>query len=636
MNGTLELAVANKPKRISRDLFGIFFEDINYSADGGLYAELVQNRSFEYDATEQPSWNQLSFWERVERDSGKGRLFVSDSLPINSNNPHYAVLEIHEVGGGVGVANGGFNGISVRAGTTYDFSIFARQLYMGKPWGGDNSSEGRPMPITVRLETNDGRVLGETHLQVAGEAWLKTFATIVATGSDDAGRLVVLAQAVGAIAIDEVSLFPRDTFRGRANGLRKDLAETIAALKPQFIRFPGGCLAHGRSLKNMYRWKNTIGPVEARRQQPNLWGYHQTVGLGYFEYFQFCEDIGAKPLPVVPAGVTCQNACHTPGRGQQAIPMDEMPAYVQEVLDLVEWANGPADSPWGAKRAAAGHPEPFGLEYLGVGNEEHITPAFRERFAMIVAALKEKHPEIVVIGTSGPFHSGPDYENGWQFARELKVPVVDEHYYVPTDWFWEHLDFYDTYPRDGIQVYLGEYAAHEPDRRNTMRSALAEAAYMTSLERNGDVVRLASYAPLLAKHGFTQWRPDLIYFDNTTVSPTIGYDVQRLFASNVGDTALPVSGADDRVAVSCVRDSDSGHLILKLVTRSDEPLRLNLDLADVLAKSASATHTVLAGAPDAESASPVVDTLVIAPHCDLTLPPHSFTVLRIECAPAKK
>ncbi|MGC4033461.1 MAG: alpha-L-arabinofuranosidase C-terminal domain-containing protein [Tepidisphaeraceae bacterium] len=625
----ITLKIENTPRAISPDLFGVFFEDLNYAADGGLYAELIQNRSFEYQATEQPTWNNLSFWELIARGGGRGKVTIGDSVPVHPNNPHYAVLEIHEAGDGVGLANTGFDGIPVRAGATYDLSLWARQLYMNERWGKDNGIDGRPMPLTARLEAADGRVIGETTLRVTGATWQRFEGEIVATTSDDATRFVLLAGAAGAITLDDVSLFPRDTFRGRRNGLRNDLAQAIADLKPRFVRFPGGCLAHGSSLGNLYHWKNTIGPLEQRKQQANMWGYHQSMGLGYFEYFQFCEDLGAKPIPVVPAGVTCQNACHVSGTGQQAIPIEQMSAYVQDVLDLIEWANGPTDSTWGAKRAEAGHPESFGLEYLGVGNEEHITPAFRERFKMIYDAVRAKHPEIKVIGTSGPFHSGPDYDNGWAFARELRLPAVDEHYYVPPDWFWENLDFYDRYPRDGTSVYLGEYAAHEPDRRSTLRAALAEAAYMTSMERNGDIVQFASYAPLLAKRNYVHWAPDLIYFDNITVSPTVSYQVQTLFSQNAGDQSLPVTMPPSKdLAVSCVRDSISGDVILKIVSREDQPRRVQIDLSCILAKATPARCINLSGSPNAETVLPISNTMVIYKTVDKTLPPHSLTILR--------
>lgn len=315
-------------------------------------------------------------------------------------------------------------------------------------------------------------------------------------------------------------------------GLCADLAEAIADLKPKFVRFPGGCVAHGLGLANMYRWSDTIGPLPGRRQQPNLWGYHQSMGLGYFEYFQFCEDIGAKPLPIVPAGVCCQNAELT---GQAGIPEKEMPAYVAEVLALVEWANGPADSGWGAVRAAAGHPEPFGLEYLGVGNEDAITDTFRDRLARIHDALKERHPEITVVGTVGPSPSGEQWEEGWTFARERRDPVVDEHSYKSPRWFLENTRRFDGMDREGPHLYIGEYGSWANDGR----SAVAEAAYMIGMERNGDVVRLASYAPPLGKRDHINWAPDLIYFDNTHVWPTLNYHVSACTRSTPATRRCP-------------------------------------------------------------------------------------------------
>lgn len=638
------LADLSKPgKSISRELLGIFFEDISYSADGGLYAELIQNRSFEYTSADHLGWHAFTAWELVRRGGGKGQVAVDRGLPLHANNPHYVVVRAEEPGEGVGLLNTGFDGIPVREGELYDVSFFARQCFMGQMWGPDSDIAGRPMPVVVRLEGADGRALGETAFSVQGGDWHKIEGEIRATGSDVAARFVLLLLRQGGLALDEISLFPRKTFRGRKNGLRADLAQAIADLKPGFVRFPGGCVAHGNGLGNIYRWKDTVGPVERRKGQPNLWGYHQSVGLGYFEYFQFCEDIGALPLPVVAAGVCCQNSAHTPGRCQHGIPLAEMPAYVQEVLDLVEWANGPADSPWGAVRAAAGHPEPFGLKYLGVGNEDRITPAFKERFRMIYDALREKHPEIVVIGTSGPFAQGEDYDLGWAFASELAVPMIDEHYYVPPQWFWDNLRRYDAYDRAKSKVYLGEYAAHEPDRRNTLRSALAEAAYLTSLERNGDVVAFASYAPLLASRGHTRWAPDLIYFDNTAVYPSLNYEVQRLFGCNRGDLWLEtrVSRAEDEtdgLAASTVRDLDSGDVILKIVNGGDSrPLRIRLvGLPD---SARSAARVVFAGADldacnvdgQAPAVSPETTIAPVSEEFEFLAPAHSLTIFRIPC-----
>lgn len=507
---------------ISPDLFGVFFEDLNYAADGGLYAELVQNRSFEYGPADHPDWHALTAWELLERDGAAGSLTVSTDDPLHPANPHYAVLT-STTSPGAGLRNEGFDGIAVRAGESYDLSLFARL------------AGGTADRLVVRVERRDGeRIYGQAELGAIRGSWRRYASVITSTVTDPDARLTLTLAEAGTVHLDLVSLFPRTVFRGRPRGLRADLAQAIADLKPKFVRFPGGCLAHGQGLGNMYRWPETIGPLHERRQQPNIWHYHQSMGLGYYEYFQFCEDIGAKPLPVVPAGVCCQNSEAT---GQVGLPEDELPAYVAEVLALVEWANGPADSTWGALRAAAGHPEPFGLEYLGVGNEDTITDTFRDRFSRIHDALREHHPEITVIGTLGPATFGEDWEKGWAFARERDVPVVDEHSYKSPRWLLENTRRFDTMDREGPHLYIGEYGSW----RNNGRSALAEAAYMIAMERNGDIVRLASYAPLLAKRGHTQWLPDLIHFDNTHIWLTLNYHVQQMHSVNSGDTALPVT-----------------------------------------------------------------------------------------------
>lgn len=586
-------------KPISPDLVGIFFEDLNYAADGGLYAELIQNRSFEYSATEQADWGPFTAWELVRTGDGDGNLGLGDARPVHVNNPHYLLLNVLTPGGGVGIANRGFDQIPVVAGEPYDASLWAYQTFMGRKWSGPRVDQSKPMPVTMRLEAGDGSVLAEARLEVSGRAWRNYSVTLVPARTEPAARFVVLAHEQGGLAIDMVSLFPRATFKERSNGLRRDLAQAIADLRPKFMRFPGGCLVHGPGIRHDYDWKASVGPVEQRRAQRNSWGYHQTLGLGYFEYFQFCEDIGAKPLPVVSAGVCCQHAGDSPGRGQEGLPLEEMPAYIQDILDLVEWANGPATSPWGAVRAAAGHPEPFGLKYLGVGNEDAITPIFKERFAMIADALQRHHPEIVVIGTSGPFASGEDFDNGWAFARERQLALVDEHYYVSPQWFWDNLTRYDSYDRRGPKVYLGEYAAHEQDRRNTLRTAIAEAACLTSLERNGDVVMLASYAPLLARRQHTQWVPDMIYFDATHVYPTANYAVQRLFGEHRGDRLLGTSieglPAGAKLAVSAVQAGQEGEIILKIVNGEGAAMPVSVEISGMRTPPMVAQRIVFGG-----------------------------------------
>ncbi len=620
-------------KAISPDLVGIFFEDLSYAADGGLYAELIQNRSFDYSAADHDGWNSLTAWQLVQRDGAQGSVAIETAAPLNDHNPSYAVLTVDKSGSGssagVGLQNEGFDGIAVKAGETYNLSLFARQL------------AGSAAPLTVRLETKTGVLLSEARLPAPSADWKKASASLVPSTTDADARLIVLATGPGKVALDMVSLFPAKTFHNRPNGLRADLAQVIADLKPKFMRFPGGCLVHGDGLDNMYRWKDSIGPVEQRKGQSNIWRYHQSVGLGYFEYFQFCEDIGAKPLPVVAAGVCCQNSnqrvSHKWGIGQLGLPMDQMPAYVQDVLDLIEYANGPVTSTWGAQRAAAGHPEPFHLQYLGVGNEDHITPVFKERFQLIYEAVKAKHPEITVVGTVGPDPDGSDYTDGWKIADELRVPVVDEHCYKSPQWFWNNLQRYDAYDRTKSKVYLGEWAAHDDKRRSTLRSAIAEAAYLTSLERNADVVRLASYAPLLAKHGHIHWSPNLIYFTNTEVLPTINYHVQQLFSVNSGDTYLTttVGNAATPVtfAASSVRDSQTGDLILKLVNGATVAKPLHIELTGAKNLPSSAVKTVLAGTNALEvnerALQPQTSSITIAPTFDYEAPANSLTVIRI-------
>ncbi|HPE76923.1 MAG TPA: alpha-L-arabinofuranosidase C-terminal domain-containing protein [Draconibacterium sp.] len=623
-------------KQISSDLFGLFFEDINYAADGGLYAELVQNRSFEYNPAERREWNPLSYWEYISPGYSYGKISVETITPVHPNNPHYIVLTAEFVGSyeqfkgesGVGIKNSGFDGIVVNKGENYNFSLFARQL-------SDN-----PMELMISLENRRGEILALNTVFTSKNDWQKYSVSLNANADCDSAMLVVLAKTPGILALDMISLFPEKTFKNRPNGLRADLAQKLADMKPAFIRFPGGCLVHGDGLGNMYRWKNTIGPLEQRKAQRNIWGYHQTAGLGYFEYFQFCEDIGAKPLPVVPAAVSCQNSGGTwriGGTGQKAIPNEEMDEYIQEILDLIEWANGPATSEWGAKRAAAGHPEPFHLEYLGVGNEDKITPEFEERFKEIYGAVKVKHPEITIIGTVGPFHSGEDFDKGWKIADDIKLRIVDEHYYVQPEWLMANVHRYDNYPRTSSKVYLGEYASWG----NKLKNAIAEAAYLTGLERNGDVVNLASYAPLLAKKGFTQWTTDMIFFDNVNILLTPNYHVQKMFMTNRGDTwfdkVISKNESDTTLAASCVQDGKTGDIILKMVNYSDtgKPMKVNLGKFGKI--DAQAEQTVLSGQPgdentfeDLQKIVPVTSQIEVAKSFQYAAPPMSVTVIRIK------
>ncbi len=618
-------------KAISDKLIGIFFEDINYAADGGLYAELVQNRGFEYNPADrqhrEPGWNSKHSWSVL----GNGTQFTIDSIqPIHANNPHYAVLQV--TAPGASLVNTGFDGIVVKRGAKYNFSLFAKVL------------QGKGGKVKVALISKEGKELAQTMLTLSGTAWKKQQAVLTAVGDATDAILAITPQAEGTYAIDMVSLFPQDTYKGRKNGLRPDLAQTLADLHPRFVRFPGGCVAHGDGIENIYRWKNTVGPLEARKPMRNLWNYHQSMGLGYFEYFQFCEDIGAEALPVLAAGVPCQNSAydhdHTLcGAGQQGgIPMEQMDEYIQDILDLVEWANGdPKTSKWARMRADAGHPKPFNLKYIGIGNEDLISKVFEERFEMIFNAVRAKYPDITVIGTVGPFYEGTDYEVGWELATRLEVPMVDEHYYCSPGWFIHNQEYYDRYDRNKPKVYLGEYAAHLPGRVNNIETALAEALYLTAVERNGDVVSMTSYAPLLAKEGHTQWSPDLIYFNNTEVKPTVGYYTQLLYGQNSGDTYLPsditLSNTQDavkkRIGASVVTDSHSGDCIVKLVNMLPVAVRTQVQLPEFPHGKVQAAKMVLSGDPTDKQQRPVTGTLEVGEEFSYEMPAYSFTVIRI-------
>ncbi|MDR2813850.1 MAG: carbohydrate binding domain-containing protein [Prevotellaceae bacterium] len=611
-------------KKISDKLIGVFFEDINYAADGGLYAELVQNRDFEYDPSDKEgrdkNWNHLTAWRTT---SEKCTLDIDTVLPIHPNNRHYAALRTDGAGG---LTNSGFDGVSVKAGEKYVFSVFAR------------SPEAQKGAVAVRLSDKNGNAIGEARTKKITAEWKKYEVTLLADKTVPDAQLTVAPQLSGRVDLDMVSLFPQSTFKGRKNGLRADLAQAIADIHPRFVRFPGGCVAHGDGLENMYRWKNTVGALESRKPQRNLWGYRQTAGLGYYEYFQLCEDIGAEPLPVLAAGVPCQNSgthrAHPLGGQQGGVPMDEMDEYVQEILDLIEWANGDAKTRWGRVRAEAGHPKPFNLKYVGIGNEDLISDIFEARFTMIFRAIKAKYPEITVIGTVGPSAEGTDYEEGWKIASQLGVPMVDEHYYQPPGWFVHNQEYYDRYDRSKPKVYLGEYAAHLPGRPNNIETALAEALHVINMERNGDVVSMASYAPLLAKDGHTQWNPNLIYFNNTEVKPTAGYYVQLLCGQNSGDEYIPAqinlsSNREDvrkRIACSLVRDTKSGDLIVKLVNLL--PVEVSYELKIANYEYGKVVKTVLHGSPDDKTAKPETETIDLREK-KIVLPGYSFTVLKI-------
>ncbi len=525
-------------RQISPDLWGIFLEDINYALDGGLNADLIQNGDFEYNPRDHKGWGPLTAW----KTSGSVSIRTADPL-----TPQTAVhARVDATHGTAELTNYGFSPMYFPAGSLR--LRFAARLA--------DTAAGQ-----FEVELGDGDdVLASATVRLTGQAegWDFYEATLHVDRDVQEGYLR-LRLVKGTVDLDAVSLRPIDPQTHTPMTFRPDLVQALAELEPSFVRFPGGCVAHGYGLDNIYHWKGSVGPRHERKRLHNPWGYHQSMSIGYFEYFELCEKLGASPMPIVAAGVCCQNL---PGRAR-AIPSGQMPQYIADVLDLIEFANGSVDTVWGAYRAELGHPEPFNLRYLGVGNEDEITDDFRDRFAQIHDAVRDRYPHIKVVGTCGPAPFGPDFEQGWEYARERGVDVIDEHGYRTPHWMHQNLDRYDSYDRQGPTVYFGEYAA----RSSRLRSALAEAAFMIGMERNGDVVHLASYAPLLARLGSTQWEPNLLYFTESEVRPSVNYQVQRMFSANRGELVneVTVSGVDEQLRTmptdSTVRLSSPGSTV---------------------------------------------------------------------------
>ena len=599
-----------RQKAISDKLIGIFFEDISYAADGGLYAELIQNRDFEYTPKDHGGWTSTTAWHSARP------IEIATENPLSMNNPHYALLWTDTLW------NEGWDGIVVEKGKKYDFSMYVQ-------------AGGQKQDFSIELIGQDGKVLAKSKLKTKAGSWQQYATVLTAKAGDTKARLAIVPLKAAHVGVDMISLFPQETFMNRKNGLRKDLAQVIADLHPKFVRFPGGCMSHGQGLENIYHWNHTVGPLQDRKPDFNIWHYHQTRGLGFYEFFQFCEDIGAEPLPVLAAGVPCQNSANNAqgiGGQQGGIPMDEMPAYVQEILDLIEWANGdPATSKWAKMRADAGHPAPFNLKYIGLGNEDIISTVFEERYEMLARAIRAKYPDIKICGTAGPFHApSADYQEGWDFSRrqpDLQY-MLDEHYYESTGWFMHNRHYYDDYDRNGAKVYLGEWAASTKVKRPNIETALAEALYLTDIERNGDVVEMTSYAPMLSKDGHSNWNPDMIYFSNTDVRITPAYEVQRLFSVYGGDTYVTSQLTMDnsqfahRVGASVVRNAKTGKTYLKLVNTLPVELRLDVTGIDI---PATAETEGFAGKPEEQRLTITKGEAGTS----MVLPPYSLRVIKL-------
>ena len=628
-------------KAISDELIGIFFEDISSSADGGLYAELTQNGSFEYSPVERDGWGAGTAWRQIRPGHSLGRMEVRMDQPIHPNNPTYMRLHVERVKEyydykgwkGYGLENQGFDGIPVKAGAKYDFSAFLRNV----------KGEAKVVRIVLTAPQpgwgRDPKMLAEATFTASDSNWKKYAVTLSPKEDCDSAQLQILVLTTGDVDIDMVSLMPQDTYKG--HGLRKDLAQALADLQPKFMRFPGGCVVHGGGdgFWNTYRWKTTVGPKEQRRGLKNTWGYHQSMGLGYYEYFQFCEDLNMQPVPILPCGVSCQGTNGGWGMKDQAqdvVPMSEMDEWVQDALDLIEWANGDVNTKWGRVRAEAGHPKPFNLKYLGIGNEERISPEFAERFRYMYKKIMEAHPEIVIVGTAGPgsHPDNPDFQNGWKLAEELGLPILDEHYYEPYTYFQKSRQ-YDSYPRDRkTKVYLGEYAAKD----KKLIDALSEALYLLHVERNGDVVCMTSYAPLFARKNATNWNPDLIYYDNHRPFLTCSYYVQQMFGQSSGNyyygECVKIKDATNLQEQSVVLNTKTRQLFVKICNADSQKKYADVDLSRFKGVK-TAVKTTLAGKPDAENnyevqpIAPKKETVAVKSKMTLDIEPYSFVMLQI-------
>ena len=556
---------------IQPTMYGLFFEDINYAADGGLYAELVKNRSFEFPQN-------LMGWKTF------GNVTLQDDGPFEKN-PHYVRLSDpghpHKH---TGLDNEGFFGIGVKAGEEYRFSVWARL-----PQGGTAEK--------IRIELVDTQSMGEHHafatatLTIDSKEWKKYHVILKPSITDPKSTLRIFLASGGTVDLEHVSLFPVDTWKGHENGLRKDLAQALADIKPGVFRFPGGCIVEGTDLATRYDWKKSVGPVENRPLNENRWeytfphrfypDYFQSYGLGFFEFFQLSEEIGAEPLPVLSCGLACQ---FQNSDAEAHVAVCDLDSYVQDALDLIEFANGDVTTKWGKLRADMGHPEPFNLKMIGIGNEQW-DKVYVERLEAFTKAIRAKYPNVKVVGSSGPSASGDKFDYLWPEMKRIGVDLVDEHYYMNPDWFFGNASRYDNYDRKGPKVFAGEYASHDHSTKkdNNFLAALSEAAFMTGLERNADVVHLATYAPLFAHVDAWQWNPDLIWFDNLRMMRTPNYYVQQMYGMNAGTDVLSlkmdgkaVAGQDSLYATAAL-NALTGEIILKLVNASSKPADVLID-----------------------------------------------------------
>ncbi len=615
-------------------MYGIFFEDINMAADGGVYAELVKNRSFEFN-------NSLAGWTEIKKGGGDGSITVDDRKAERPDNPHFITLTLKSSAGAYGLANEGFRGMGIKKGEAYSFSVMARQ------------HAGSKVSLHIELLNPDNTVIGTAELIPTEQTWKRYNVKFTANQTVMKAHLNVTAKNEGAIDLDMISLFPVHTWKNRPGGLRADLVQKLADLKPGFLRFPGGCIVEGRDLTQRYQWKKTIGDIDHRESIINRWNteiknrqapdYYQSFGLGFFEYFLLAEDIGATPLPILNCGMACQF------NTGQLVPLDQLDPYLQDALDLIEFANGSLNTKWGKLRTDLGHPAPFNLKMMGVGNEQW-GPQYVERWKIFEKTIKQKYPYMKLVTSVGPDPEGEKFTLLDSTFRSLNADILDEHYYRAPKWFLDNVKRYDNYPRNGPKIFAGEYAAQSvatvsPDNKNNWQCAMSEAAFMTGLERNADVVNMASYAPLFAHVDGWQWTPDLIWFDNLRSYATPNYYVQQLYSLNKGTDVVPITlnnkavTGQDGCFASAVLDGKTHELVVKIINTSSKAQHSIFAIAGAKKLSPAGVITTLQD-DDLNAVNSLDHQDVVSPKkhkinlngnkIKLVLKPYSFNVIKVK------
>lgn len=633
---TFEVEVGKSVTKIQPTMYGVFFEDINFAADGGLYAEMIKNRSFEFE---------LPFMGWQEPNSDRHKLNTNSGIAkivkyaTEGNNHSYCRVTINEPKG-YELINEGFRGMGIKKDARYNIALNAAK------------ESGSITKIKIQFIDKNNTVLGESSITPTASNWTNYTTQLIATKTEAKARLKITFEGTGVLDLDMISLFPEDTWKGRKNGMRKDLVQLLYDLKPGFLRFPGGCIVEGRTLAQRYQWKKTVGEVAKRETLINRWNtefahkptpdYFQSFGLGFYEYFLLSEDIGAAPLPILSCGMACQF------NTGELVPMEKLDPYVQDALDLIEFANGDVTTPWGKIRSEMGHPKPFNLKHIGVGNEQW-GPDYIERFKVFEKAIKTKYPTIIIVSGSGPFPEGDYFDYAHSELKKLNAEIVDEHYYKSPEWFRKNATRYDSYDRKGPKIFAGEYAAQSveiasPDNKNNWECAFSEAAFITGMERNAEVVHLTSYAPLLAHEEGWQWTPDMIWFNNLESFGTPNYYVQQLFSNNKGTDLITITekgkaitGQNDLFA-SAVKDVNTKEVIVKIVNTKGAPQKVNLNFKNTKLESKGELITLKGDQLNDENSfatpkkiSPITSTLTLnGTDANLNLAAYSVTVVKLK------